>query len=124
MQPVVPHWKAPWGDRRTELVVIGQDMDHAAVKAALEACVVTDEEMSDYADTFVDDHPFFLPFESRIAGTPEDLEERIKRYNIEILAPKSKQTQVLMAAPKSIEVLSAHSCIAEFQGIESWGGLV
>ena len=40
-----PLWQEPWGDRRTELVVIGQDMDHAAMMAALEACVVTDEEI-------------------------------------------------------------------------------
>ena len=45
-------WQEPWGDRRTELVVIGQDMDHAAMIAALEACVVTDEEMAAYAKAF------------------------------------------------------------------------
>ena len=33
-----------WGDRRTELVVIGQDMDHAAMTAALEACLMNDAE--------------------------------------------------------------------------------
>ena len=38
-------WHEPWGDRQTELVVIGQDMDHKAVTAALEACVLTDAEM-------------------------------------------------------------------------------
>ena len=43
--------EAKWGDRRTELVVIGQDMDHTAVKAALEACIVNDEEMEIYATT-------------------------------------------------------------------------
>ena len=44
-------WQEPWGDRRTELVVIGQDMDHAGMNAALEACVVTEEEMVAYAQT-------------------------------------------------------------------------
>jgi G3E family GTPase len=42
----------PWGDRRTELVVIGQDMDHAAMTAALERCVMTEEEMVVYGDIF------------------------------------------------------------------------
>ena len=32
-------WEEPYGDRRTELVVIGQEMDHASVHKALEACV-------------------------------------------------------------------------------------
>eukprot|EP00931_Biecheleriopsis_adriatica_P107469 TRINITY_DN8180_c0_g2_i1.p1 TRINITY_DN8180_c0_g2~~TRINITY_DN8180_c0_g2_i1.p1 ORF type:complete len:451 (-),score=95.02 TRINITY_DN8180_c0_g2_i1:121-1473(-) len=41
-------WQEPYGDRRTELVVIGQDMDHADMTAALEACVMTDAEMTKY----------------------------------------------------------------------------
>ncbi len=32
-------WEEPYGDRRTELVVIGQEMDHDSVHKALEACV-------------------------------------------------------------------------------------
>merc|ERR1712039_1165713 len=40
----------PHGDRRTELVVIGQDMQHADITAALEACLLTDIEMSKYID--------------------------------------------------------------------------
>lgn len=45
-----PH--GPWGDRRTELVVIGQDMDHSAMKATLEMCLMTDNEMIAYAEIF------------------------------------------------------------------------
>ena len=53
-QPAKPpsHWEEPWGDRRTELVVIGQDMNHDAMQAALEACLVTDDEMATYAESF------------------------------------------------------------------------
>ena len=40
----------PWGDRGTELVVIGQDMDHGAMAAALQLCVMTRDEMDAYAD--------------------------------------------------------------------------
>ena len=33
---------------RTALVVIGQDMDHAAVTAALEACLLSDSELQEF----------------------------------------------------------------------------
>ena len=34
-----------WGDRRTDLVVIGMDLDEATLRADLEACVLDDAEM-------------------------------------------------------------------------------
>ena len=111
-----PLWQEPWGDRRTELVVIGQDMDHAAMMAALEACIVTDDEMAAYTEAFLEAQPFDVLDETRMPGASGDLVERIKRYTIEILAPKKKKTQVLTTTPKSTEVLSAHHCFAVFQG--------
>lgn len=38
-------WAKPWGDRRQEIVIIGQDMDPDSVRAKLDACLLTDEEM-------------------------------------------------------------------------------
>ncbi len=35
-----------FGDRRQELVIIGVEMDHVAVRAALDACLLTDAEMA------------------------------------------------------------------------------
>ena len=35
------HWQEPWGDRRQELVFIGADIDWAALKAKLDACLVS-----------------------------------------------------------------------------------
>ena len=36
----------PYGDRRQELVFIGVDLDEVVLRSRLEACLLTDEEMS------------------------------------------------------------------------------
>lgn len=36
----------PWGDRRTELVIIGRRLDQARVAAALKSCLLSDDELS------------------------------------------------------------------------------
>ena len=51
-------WDAEHGDRQSELVCIGQQLDHAAAAAALEACLLTDEEMAGEARwAAMADHP-------------------------------------------------------------------
>ncbi|OJJ15024.1 GTP-binding protein [marine bacterium AO1-C] len=39
-------WDKTFGDRKNEIVFIGQDMDQAQIKKALEACLATDEELA------------------------------------------------------------------------------
>lgn len=39
------NWQEPWGDRRQELVIIGQQMDPADLRAKFDACLLTDSEM-------------------------------------------------------------------------------
>ena len=39
-------WDTDFGDRRTELVCIGRQLDHAATEAALKLCTLTDDEMA------------------------------------------------------------------------------
>ena len=38
-------WDASFGDRKNEIVFIGQDMDEEKIKADLEACLLTEEEL-------------------------------------------------------------------------------
>ena len=39
-------WTEDYGDRRTELVCIGRELDHVMAKAALDACLLTEGDMA------------------------------------------------------------------------------
>jgi len=65
-------WKKPWGDRRQELVIIGQDLDQAALKAKLDACLLSDAEMKLGLECWQDFPDPFLPWSVREAVAPED----------------------------------------------------
>lgn len=40
------NWDSKFGDRKNEIVFIGQDMNEADIKAELDACLATDEELA------------------------------------------------------------------------------
>ncbi|WP_149535370.1 zinc metallochaperone GTPase ZigA [Siccirubricoccus phaeus] len=44
-QGVLANWQEPWGDRRQEIVLIGIGMEEAALRRALDACLLTPAEM-------------------------------------------------------------------------------
>ncbi|PJF43915.1 MAG: hypothetical protein CUN55_06635 [Phototrophicales bacterium] len=52
-----------YGDRRIELVCIGQDMDEQAIRATLDACLLTDAEMAQGPQKWTS---FYDPFEEWI----------------------------------------------------------
>ncbi len=52
-------WDDQWGDRGTQLVLIGREMDHDAVNSTLADCLLTDEEMEEDWNTYEDRFPTF-----------------------------------------------------------------
>ncbi|OLN22111.1 cobalamin biosynthesis protein CobW [Domibacillus antri] len=57
---LLERWDDEHGDRITEIVMIGLDMDKEAIEASLDRCILTDEEMNMDWSTFADPLPPFL----------------------------------------------------------------
>jgi G3E family GTPase len=57
---IKPLWHAPHGDRQTEVVIIGQNMEKDVVEAALLGCCLTDEEFGLAPDVW--DEQFDNPY--------------------------------------------------------------
>jgi G3E family GTPase len=52
-------WDETYGDRMTELVFIGIDMNRQEIETSLDECLLTDEEMKQDWETFLDPLPEF-----------------------------------------------------------------
>jgi len=52
-------WDADWGDRKNELVIIGQDIDKEQIELEMQLCLLNDEEVAQFhkGHTFEDDFP-------------------------------------------------------------------
>ncbi|WP_342570947.1 GTP-binding protein [Paenibacillus sp. FSL R5-0749] len=59
---VLEKWDAQWGDRQTELVMIGIDMERVSIEDELDQCLLSDEEM--LADWGHFDNPLPWPVEA------------------------------------------------------------
>lgn len=46
------YWKKPHGDKRNELVFIGKDLDKENVITVLDGCLIPEEEMAGYENTY------------------------------------------------------------------------
>lgn len=47
-EAIMKKWDTVWGDRLNELVIIGTQMDKRLLSLALEACLITGDEMLDF----------------------------------------------------------------------------
>ena len=47
MGSILADCEGKWGDRRQELIFIGQDLPEAQIIAALDGCLATDDEMAE-----------------------------------------------------------------------------
>lgn len=55
---VISNWDPIFGDRQTELVFIGQELDIDALKNELQKCLITDSEIGAYRNNLLFENPF------------------------------------------------------------------
>lgn len=53
-------WDDIWGDRKTEVVFIGIELDKERITRELDGCLLTDEEMKQDWSQFVDPYPWHV----------------------------------------------------------------
>ncbi len=71
------NWADPWGDRRQELVFIGQELNHKEVTTALDACLLTDAEMTEGPKRWRRLADPFPPWEAPLIDADEDEEAMV-----------------------------------------------
>ncbi len=71
-EEIVKLWEKPWGDRRQEIVVIGQNMDRDVITEKFDACLLSDSEMALGPERWQKE--FGDPFYEWRAVTEEDLQ--------------------------------------------------
>ena len=49
---IAPLWHEPYGDRQQEIVIIGKNLDQAAITNALNECLVSDQDMGSSQETW------------------------------------------------------------------------
>ncbi|PTL22224.1 GTP-binding protein, partial [Shouchella clausii] len=57
---IASKWDDRFGDRINEIVFIGIDMDESQIRKELQACLLTDEELSQDWSQFVDPFPWVV----------------------------------------------------------------
>jgi hypothetical protein len=84
------NWGEPYGDRRQELVLIGQDMDQQRLIAMLDEALLTEDEMAQGQSVW---NTFFDPFDAWPVANSEPAELVRQRFGFVKLMRASLQTQ-------------------------------
>jgi G3E family GTPase len=72
---ILADWHPQWGDRMQQLVFIGIGMDQATITAALDTCLLDDEEISEGPDAWIEYPDPFGPWEV-VSGRQDEPEPR------------------------------------------------
>ena len=108
-------WQEPHGDKRIELVCIGQDLDHAAAQAELEACLLTEAEMAAGPKSWFGlKDPFYEAWdeEQRLAKGGDHYEEQLAASVTHVLILHKNETVELGAAVGVMEMAGISAATA------------
>jgi G3E family GTPase len=78
VRDIMADWRKPWGDRRQEIVLIGQGADPDAMNARLDACLLTDAEMQTGPVAWARLPDPFAPWVSEGPSDPEEIPTTIR----------------------------------------------
>jgi G3E family GTPase len=78
VREILREWRKPWGDRRQEIVLIGQGADPDAMNARLDACLLTDAEMQTGPVAWARLPDPFAPWVSEGPSDPEEIPTTIR----------------------------------------------
>ncbi len=73
-------WEEPFGDRRQELVIIGQNLSQLKVTMALDDCLLTDAELNLGSEAWVEFLDPFSPWELNAEETEGGAEDDDSRH--------------------------------------------
>jgi len=77
VREILRDWEKPWGDRRQEIVLIGQVADPFLINSRLNACLLTDGEMQTGPEAWAHFPDPFDPWTSEGHSNPEDFGTKI-----------------------------------------------
>ena len=105
------NWDPQHGDRKTELVAIGQDLDQAAVEADLERCLLTEAEMAAGPEGwFALRDPFYTAWEEeQKLGQGQDHQQLIAEVTHLLILHKDEKVplQVAVAVMEAAGIASS-----------------